>query len=218
MTLIEAIGGTRGIIDSSVPTIAFVIANSELGLTSAIIVALLSSVAIVVARLVRREPIQQAFSGLLGVALAAFIASRIHRAEGYFLPSIVRNCVLTAVGVGSVLARRPLAGYLMAMLEPAYRDWRAVPGLSRAAYWATWIWVGVFAIRGGIQTLLYIQGRAGWLAVANIVLGLPLFGLAVLATYAVIRRCAPEHAPPGRTGGARGAGGASPASRSRVRW
>jgi Protein of unknown function (DUF3159) len=198
VTLVEAIGGTRGIIDSSVPTIAFVIANSEAGLTPAIIIALVAATVIVAVRLIRREPVQQAFSGLLGVALAAFIASRMHRAEGYFLPSILRNCALTAIGLGSVLVRRPLAGYLMATFEPGYREWRTIPGLRRAALWATWIWIAVFAVRGGIQTLLYLQGRAGWLAVANIALGLPLFGLAVLATYAVIRRCAPEHAPPSR--------------------
>jgi len=214
MSLVEAIGGTRGIIDSSVPTIAFVIANSEAGLTPAIIVAVVAAAVIVAVRLVRREPVQQAFSGLFAVAVAAFIASRMHRAEGYFLPSILRNCALTVVGLVSVIVRRPLAGYLMATLEPAYKEWRTVPELRRAASASTWIWIAVFAVRGGIQTMLYAQGRAGWLAAANIALGLPLFGAAVLATYAVIRHYAPTHA----ARAAQRSAAAGPAARSRPRW
>nr|MDT0664475.1 DUF3159 domain-containing protein [Micromonospora sp. DSM 115978] len=76
ITLNEAIGGPRGIIDSAIPTVAFVMVNAEAGLTAGIVVAIASAIALVILRLVRREPVQQAFSGLFAVGVAAFVAWR----------------------------------------------------------------------------------------------------------------------------------------------
>jgi hypothetical protein len=196
MTLAEAVGGPRGIIDSAIPTVAFVAVNAEAGLTAGIIFAIASAVALVVYRLVRREPVQQAFSGLFAVGVAAFVASRTGDAEGYFLPSIAKNSVFTAVALGSVLARRPIAGYVMAAIDVRYRHWRHHPDMRRAAVWATFVWVAVFGLRVVVQGPLYLAGREGWLAAANLALGLPLFGVALLATFAIVRRMAPHPPAP----------------------
>lgn len=190
-TLAEAIGGPRGIIDSAIPTVAFVTVNAESGLTAGIIVAIAAAVGLVVLRLVRREPVQQAFSGLFAVGIAAFIASRTGQAEGFFLPSIAKNAVCSVVGLLSVLVGRPLGGYVMAGFDRRYADWRETPALRRAAVCATLVWIAVFGLRFVVQGLLYLAGETGWLAAANIVLGLPLFGIAVLATFAIVRRLAP---------------------------
>ena len=56
-------------------------------------------------RLVRREPVQFAFSGFLGVGLAAYLAHRLGRAEGFFIPGIVFNAVYFTAFAGSVLIR-----------------------------------------------------------------------------------------------------------------
>jgi hypothetical protein len=79
----------------------------------------------------------------------------------------------------------------MAGIEPRYAGWRSQPEMLRAASWATLVWIAVFVLRFGIQGVLYLAGESGWLAAANIALGLPLFGVAVLATLAIVRRLAP---------------------------
>ncbi|MCK9928195.1 DUF3159 domain-containing protein [Frankia sp. Mgl5] len=191
VTLAEAVGGPRGIIDSAIPTVAFVTVNAEAGLTAGIVVAIAAAVGLVVLRVVRHEPVQQAFSGLFAVGFAAFIASRTGSAEGFFLPSIAKNAVCAVVGLGSVLVGRPVGGYVMAGFDQRYSDWRETPSVRRAAVWATFVWIAVFAARFAIQGVLYLAGESGWLAAANIVLGLPLFGTAVLATFAIVRRLAP---------------------------
>jgi hypothetical protein len=196
MTLADAVGGPRGIIDSTIPTVAFVAVNAEAGLSAGIAFAIASAVALVVFRLVRREPVQQAISGLFAVAVAAFVASRTGSAEGYFLPSIAKNTLFTAVALGSVLVRRPLAGYVMAALDGRYRAWRHHPDLRRAAVLATFVWVVVFGLRVVVQGVFYLAGNEGLLAAANLALGLPLFGAALLATFAIVRRTAPRAAPP----------------------
>lgn len=198
MTMSEAIGGPRGIIDSSVPTIAFVIVNAEAGLTAGIVVAVVAALGLLVLRIARREPVQQTFSGLFAVAFAAFIASRTGDAKGFFLPSIAKNAVGVVVALASVAFRRPVAGYLMAGLDARYGQWREVPEQRRAAFWATFVWIAVFAIRAVVQGVLYLIDQSGWLAAANIALGLPLFGVAILASYAIVRRIAPL--PPAKDG------------------
>ena len=179
-------------VDSAIPTVAFVTVNAEAGLTAGIIVAVAVALALTVLRLARREPVQQAFSGLFAVGIAAFVASRTGTAEGFFLPSIAKNAVASVVGLASVLVGRPLAGYLMAGLDQRYARWREEPDTRRAAVWATFVWVGVFGLRFVVQGALYLAGEPGWLAAANIALGLPLFGVGVLATFAIVRRLAPR--------------------------
>lgn len=196
--MVESIGGPRGMVDSALPTVAFVIVESTVNLTSGIIAAIVVGVAIFVLRLVRGEPKQQAFSGLLAVAVAAFFASRTKSSKGFFLPSILKNAALIVIGVVSVATRRPLAGYVMAGFDARYTDWRGHPATMRAANWATGVWILVYILRFGIQGALYLAGLSGWLAAANIALGLPLFGLALLATLLIVRRLAPAalFAPP----------------------
>jgi Protein of unknown function (DUF3159) len=196
VSLSEAIGGPRGIVDSAIPTVAFVTVNAGAGLTAAIAFAVASAVALVVVRLVRREPVQQAFSGLFAVAVAAFVASRTHSAQGFFLPSIAKNAVFLLIGLTSLTVRRPLAGYVMAAMDSRYADWREVPDMRRAAAWATFVWIAVFGTRFGVQGVLYLADKPGWLAAANIALGLPLFGAATLATFAIVRRLAPRPPAP----------------------
>ncbi len=189
MTMSEAIGGPRGIIDSSIPTVAFVTVNAEVGLTVAVAVA--AALGLLVLRIVRHEPTQQTFSGLFAVAVAAFVASRTGDAKGFFLPGIAKNAVGVVVALLSVVLRRPIAGYLMAGLDARYVGWKDDARQRRAAVWATLVWVAVFALRFGVQGVLYLADESGWLAAANIALGLPLFGLAVLASFAIVRRLAP---------------------------
>ncbi|MCK9897270.1 DUF3159 domain-containing protein [Frankia sp. AgB32] len=197
MSMSEAIGGPRGIIDSSLPTVAFVAVNAEVGLTAGIVVAVLSAVGLLGLRLARREPLQQGFSGLFAVAVAAFVASRTGDAKGFFLPGIAKNAVGTVAALLSVALRRPIGGYLMAGFDTRYADWRDDPRQRRAAVVATLVWAAVFGVRFVVQGVLYLADQPGWLAAANIALGLPLFGVALLASIAVVRRLAPlPPAPP----------------------
>ncbi|MFM7148158.1 MAG: DUF3159 domain-containing protein, partial [Actinomycetales bacterium] len=77
----RAIGGWRGIIDSGVPTIVFVIGYLVTGqnLRASVIAAVVAGLAIVTWRLIRREPLQQVIAGFAGVAISAFVANATNR-------------------------------------------------------------------------------------------------------------------------------------------
>ncbi|MGZ4552517.1 MAG: DUF3159 domain-containing protein, partial [Mycobacteriaceae bacterium] len=82
-SMLEQMGGPGGVVASSLPVVVFVIVNSFAGLTGAMWSAVAAAVAIAGLRLVRREGLQPAVSGLFGVAIAAYLAHRTGSAKGY---------------------------------------------------------------------------------------------------------------------------------------
>jgi Protein of unknown function (DUF3159) len=189
--LADAIGGPRGLIDGGVPALVFVTVNAASSLSPAIYAALGVGVLLVAIRLLRREPVQQAVGGFFALALAAFVASRTHRAEGFFLPGILYQGVLAAAATVSIIVRRPYIGYVMAALDPRYAHWRRDPRLYRAMQLATVVWGFVFLSRCLIQGALYLAHHPGWLAIVNIVMGWPLFASSLAISYLLARRAAP---------------------------
>jgi uncharacterized protein DUF3159 len=187
-TALEQLGGVSGLIYSSVPVAVFVLANSFLGLMPAIWCALGSAVAITVLRLVRRERLQPAISGFFGVAIAAFIAYRTGSAKGFFLFGIWASLVYGGVFVLSVVVRWPLAGVVWNFLNSSGTEWRRDRS-SRFGYdVATLALAAVFGARFVVQRWLYNADYTGWLAFAKIVMGYPLYGLALLVVVWAVRR------------------------------
>ena len=132
--ILEQLGGWRGMLDATVPTVAFIVANAVDGLRTGVWAALGVAVLLFVLRLVRRESVQQAVSGLLGVGIAVAIAAASGQARDYFVLGILRNFALGAVLLGSIAFRRPLVGVIAEFLAPSHLGAMAshrLPGLSR---------------------------------------------------------------------------------------
>jgi intracellular septation protein A len=175
-------------IDSSLPAVVFVIVNAIGGLREAVTAAIAVGVVIFILRIVRREPVTQAFYGFIAVAVAAYLAARTGKAQAFFLPGIALNAIYGTVGLLSLIVGRPLAGYVIAALDTRYEHWREDRPLRRAAFLATLTWTAVFALRVVVQGLLYLAGSTGWLAVAKIGMGWPLWGIALAITLWLLRR------------------------------
>jgi hypothetical protein len=118
--VLEQLGGWRGMVDASLPTIAFIVGNAIGGLTPGIWSAVAAAVLVFGLRLVRRETVQQAVSGLFAVVVAVAIAAYSGHARDYFVLGILRNAVIGVVLLGSVLIRRPLVGVVAEFLAPSH--------------------------------------------------------------------------------------------------
>ncbi len=118
--VLEQLGGWRGMVDASLPTIAFIVANSVGGLTVGIWAAAVAAVLVFLLRLVRKESIQQAVSGLFAVAVAVVIAARTGEARDFFVLGIVRNAGIGVVLLGSLPFRWPLVGVVAEFLSPSH--------------------------------------------------------------------------------------------------
>ena len=130
--VLEQLGGWRGMVDATLPTVAFIVANSVGGLRPGIYAALVAAVLVFLLRLVRRESIQQAVSGLFAVGIAVAIAAWSGQARDFFVLGIVRNTAIAAVLIGSIPLRRPLVGYVAEFLSPSHLGAMAaqnLPGL-----------------------------------------------------------------------------------------
>jgi hypothetical protein len=185
----EALGGPLGIIESALPAAAFVLAYTVGGLdpTPSALVAVGISVVLAIIRLLRRSTVQFALSGLLGIAIAAFIVSRTHKAQDFFLPSILLNIAYIVALAGSIVARWPLIGVAFGLITQSGTKWHDDPDRVRIYSRVTWIWVGVFALRLAVMLPLYIASAVVALGVAKVALGLPVFAVGVWLSWLLLK-------------------------------
>lgn len=189
-TLQEAVGGPLGMAETSLPPVAFVIAYTASGSSTntAAIVAVGLALVLALARITRRQSPVYALSGLIGVAFAAFIATRSGRAEDFFLPGLLANAAYASAFLISLAVRRPLVGIIVTKLDGEDDSWRDDPLRVRAFVRATWLWAGLFALRLLVQLPLYLAGAVVALGVAKTAMGLPLFGVGLWLTWLLVRR------------------------------
>jgi hypothetical protein len=190
--MLASIGGWSGTIIAAVPTVVFVAVNSFAGLRWAVIAAVGAALLLTVYRLARRQSVQQALSGLFGVVVAAAIAARTGHAKGYFLFGIWTSFAYGGAFVVSVLARRPLVGLAWEFLDPTPlpdgQPWNKCRPLLRAYDLATILASLIFLARGIVQLALFKQNQTGWLAVARIAMGYPLYIAAVGFGFWIVNR------------------------------
>ena len=194
LDLAEAIGGPMGMIETSSPAVAFIAAYTISGsnTNTAAAVAVVLALVLAVVRLVRRESPRYALSGLVGVAFAAFVATRSGKAENFFLPGLLANAAYASAFLISLAVRRPLVGIIVAKLDGEEATWRQDPLRMRAFVLASWMWAGLFGLRLLVQLPLYLAGAVVALGVAKTAMGLPLFGLGLWLTWLLVR----EHRVP----------------------
>lgn len=185
--LLDQMGGVSGLIYSSLPVVLFVPISTIFGLTPAILSALAVAALILVWRLARRESVQPAVSGFMGVGVCALIAYLMGESKGYFLLGIWTSLLWAVVFGVSVLVRRPAVGYMWSWVNGHGQAWRSVRRAVIAFDIATLTWLLVFAARFLVQHHLYDANQTGWLGVARIAMGWPLTAVAALATFLAIR-------------------------------
>lgn len=185
--MMQQLGGVAGIVYSSLPVLVFVGTSRLLGLAAASAAALVVATLILLWRLVRRESVQPAVSGLIGVAVCVLIAYLLGESKGYFLLGIWTSLIYAALFAASIVIRRPVVGYIWSWLHGHDRGWRNVRRAVYAFDAATLTWVVVFAARFIVQRVLYDTNHTGALVVARIAMGWPLAAVAALVTFVSIR-------------------------------
>jgi hypothetical protein len=185
----RAIGGWRGMIDSGVPTLVFVIAYVVTGqnLGISLWAAIGSGVIIAIWRMIRHEPLGQVLAGFVGVGISAAFAKYTGKAENYFIPGFLQNLGYGLAFLISILVRWPLLGIVIGYLTGDGTSWRQDKDLRRTYAAASWIWVALFFGRLAVQVPLYFAGAVGALGVMKIVMGVPLYVAAAYFTYRLLR-------------------------------
>lgn len=177
-SLRQAIGGPRGVAESVLPTLVFVVLFVAL---SDVLVASLAAVAVVavalVLRLVQRQSVGSAIGGLVGVAIGALLAIRSGEGSTFYTPGIVTNGVAAVVLALSLLLRQPLVGVFIGLIEPRVQDWRSSPDARRTYTTATIVFLVLYVAKVAVQLPLLLTGQVAALGVAKIAMGLPAFAV-----------------------------------------
>jgi hypothetical protein len=189
----EQLGGWRGLVESSIPVLVFVLVNIAWSLYPAIAGSVLTAVAIAVFRLARRQPVRHAVNGLVGIAVGAYLAYRSGDAKDFYLPGIWIAMGQAALLFGSVALRKPIVGYAWAVVAAGGRhDWLNDPRLHRTFQWLTVAWGVSFIVRGGVQWVLFEADQADLLGLAKIGLSWPIYlGMLAVTVWAVRRTSRP---------------------------
>ncbi len=192
----ESIGGWRGAMESLLPGLVFVVAYvATRDLYWPLILSGGLAGVFVVARLIQRSTLTQAFAGMFGVLIGVVWAALSGKAENYFAWGLITNAVFLLAMLISLLARRPAVSLIVQSAVGLPAGWRDAPGaalfLKRSAA-ATWVWVAVFAIRLAVQAPLYFGGHVAWLGILKLVLGLPLFAVAGWLNWVLLRGVMPQ--------------------------
>lgn len=182
----DLLADRRVLLDTVAPPLVFVALNAGAGLVPAAAGALGLAAALAVLRLVRRERLLYALSGLGGVGVSVAVALLTRDAAGFFVPGIVTNALLAVACVVSILVRRPFIALTSAAIYGWPLAWYRHPRVRAAYSEITWLWAALYAARAGVAVVLIRADELGWLAVARIVTGWPAFAALLVATYAYV--------------------------------
>jgi len=184
----KAIGGWRGLIDSALPSMLFIlIFVYQKNLNNALVASLAIGGVLLVIRLFERKSLTQVFSGFIGLSISVFLTWRTKDASNFFLTGIVTNGIYGFFLLISVLIRKPLIGYLVGSLVGDTSGWLKHPLLVRAYTTVTWLWVAVFSLRLLVQIPLYLNDSIALLGTVKIFMGWPLYLFAVWLTYQIVQ-------------------------------
>lgn len=187
-TLLEQMGGISGLIYTTLPILVLMPVNNAYGLGAALAASLGVAALIFLWRLFRKESLQPAISGLMGVGIGAGIAWWTGDAKGYFLYGIWMSLLFAVVAVVSVAVRWPIVGVIWKGINGQDMLWRRDTRARRAYAWATLGWALVFLARFIVQNNFYNSDATDALWLARLLMGWPLTGLVTLFTIFMVRR------------------------------
>lgn len=193
-----AMGGWRGVLESVLPGLAFVLLftfTQELVLSLVISVGLAAVFTVI--RLIQRSTISAALGGLIATAAAAALALWTGRGQDNFVPGLITNAVYGTAFLVSALIGWSLIGLAVGFLMNEGTAWRADARKRRVFFWLAIAWAGLFFARLAVQLPFYFSGDVTTLGTLKLIMGLPLFAPLIAVTWLAVRAIYPRpHAEP----------------------
>lgn len=186
--VINALGGKKGLIDSGLPAVVFLIVfNINQDLQGAIWASLSLAIILAIWRLIRKDTIQHSISGVIGVLICAYFANRSGNATDFYIPKLLTNLGYGTVYLIANLAGWPILGLVLGPLLGENFTWRNNPRRKKMYIKASWLWVALFFSRIAVQYPIYKSGNVNLLGTVNLAMGYPLFFAAAYGSWLIIR-------------------------------
>jgi hypothetical protein len=195
----HAMGGWRGILESVVPGLVFIITytvtidpatgDGDLWLSLGLSVGI--AALFTVARLIARQPVNAAVGGLLAALVAAAFAAFTGEASNNFIPGFITNILYGTAFLVSALIGWSLIGLAVGFLMGEGTAWRRDKRKRRVFFWLAIAWASLFAARLIVQLPLYFADNVTALGTLKLVMGIPLFAPMVAVTWLAVRALYP---------------------------
>lgn len=195
----RAMGGWRGILESVLPSLVFVVlftltydrATQTGNLPLALGLSVGLAAVFTVIRLVTKSPPAAAIGGLVATAGAAALALWTGRGQDNFVLGFVTNGAYGTAFLVSAIIGWPLIGLAVGFLMNEGTRWRADKRKRRVFTWLSIAWAGLFAVRLAVQLPLYFAGDVTALGTLKLIMGLPLFAPLLAVTWLAVRALYP---------------------------
>jgi hypothetical protein len=169
-SILAAYGGRRGLAEIGLPTMVFVVIYTATSkLTPSLWAAVAVSAVMALWRLVKREKVQNAISGVLGVVVCAVFARHTGQAKDFYLPGVLLNVGEAVLFGVSALVRWPVVGVVLGPITGEMMAWREHPD----------------------RLPLYLANQTTALGAAKVLLGYPLYLMVAFMCWQVIRKAPP---------------------------
>jgi len=186
--VLSAFGGAKGLIDSGIPSIIFLVAfNLTHHLHAALFASIATSALLTLIRLIKRDTLQHALSGLVGVLICAWFANRTGNPSDIYIPKLLTNLGYGSVYLIANLVGWPILGLMLGPILGENLTWHKHPERKRAYLRASWLWVVMFFTRIAVQYPIYRSGNLNLLGTVNLAMGYPLFIATAYGSWLVLK-------------------------------
>jgi len=167
--VIGAFGGKKGLIDTGIPSILFLVTfNLRKDLQEALFAAIAVSAVLTIIRL--------------------WFANRTGNPSDLYIPKLLTNLGYGTLYLLTNLAGWPILGLMLGPILGENLAWRNHPARKRAYIQAGWLWVAMFFTRIAVQYPIYKSGNLNLLGTVNLAMGYPLFIATAYGSWLILRR------------------------------
>jgi hypothetical protein len=184
----RAIGGVRGIVESVLPLVVFLVSLTIWPDNN--LIAVIASVAaagvFTIVRLAQKQAPSAALGGLVAVGVAGALVLFTGRAEDNFIPGFITNVLYGSAFLVSAFAGWSIIGLAVGFLMDDGVAWRKDRRKRRVFFWLAIMWGALFFLRLGVQFPMWLAGGddvVQVLGTVKLVMGIPLFAPLVAVTW-----------------------------------
>lgn len=170
-------------LDVILPPILFIVLYGLFDIIFALIGSFILSIVFLGLRLLKKDNLYYTLGGFIGVIFAGVMTIINNNASNFFLPDLIATVTLIIITIGSLIVKKPLALWVSHITRGWELEWFNRDDVKPAYNEVTIFWLGFFIIRFVVEISLYLNSSVDKLAIANIIMGLPITIVVLTISY-----------------------------------
>lgn len=155
---VEVLGGGRGALLASLPTVGYVVGDGLGGLRAGAVAGIAAGLVVLLERLRARARVTPAVAGFVGVVALVALALSSGTPTAFFVPAVLTLLGESALVTCAALAGRPVTGLVARQLHEVPTSWRSHPRLRQLFVTQDLVWAVLLALRAAITAAFVITG------------------------------------------------------------